>query len=235
MEQKLTDFFPFRADADTSGKFIALSDQQSMSGQFVFNLMLEKYIKEKKTVHIVSVCHKRHHYDAILRKLSIDLVKLEADNMLCIHYIMMPIDGNVKKTYDENIDASNLFINTTINDSSSSTADNNSPQAQAQAIVQFVTNASLDQHTNRVVLIDDLLALDVLLGDSGICSNRNDYSAKTFLCDFQLLLSFKKVSRVMKEGYICYVFSSNVTLSSCSTFYDILLKWVIFCTIDQIF
>lgn len=205
MEQKLTDFFPFHTSVDTRGKFISLTDQQSMSGQFIFNLMLEKYIKEKNVVHIISVCHKRHHYDAILRKLSHDLLKLEADNLIYIHFIKMPITCSVNE-YDENIDASNLFISTTVGECVTSTppsttagtsnADSSSPQTQAQAICQLITNMSLDQHTNRVVMIDDLIALDVILSsstDSASCDC--PYSALSLLYDFQTLLSLEKVRR----------------------------------------
>ena len=53
MEQKLTEFFPFKGEEDVASKLVLLSDQQSMSGQFLFNMMLEKFIKDKRVVHVV--------------------------------------------------------------------------------------------------------------------------------------------------------------------------------------
>mmetsp|Transcript_17766 Transcript_17766/g.29698 ORF Transcript_17766/g.29698 Transcript_17766/m.29698 type:complete len:330 (-) Transcript_17766:32-1021(-) len=194
MEQKVTDFFPFHTDVNTAGKFLYLSDQQSMSGQFIFNLMLEKYIKERRAVHIVSVAHKRHHYDSILRKLSIDLVKLEADGLIHIHYIKMPIISRPHKTYDENIDPGSLFISANIDGHSSDTAipSDLSPQSQAKTIVNTITDASLDGHPNRVVMIDDLIALEVILGGGSPCRCQAGPSL-SFLSDFQLLLSLNKI------------------------------------------
>ena len=66
MDLKVTDFYPF--NADLSGKFLTCLDQQSLSGKFVFNLLLLKYLTEKRPVHIVSFNSSRNHFDSILRK-----------------------------------------------------------------------------------------------------------------------------------------------------------------------
>jgi hypothetical protein len=198
MDQKVTDFFPFHSDVNTAGKFIYLNDQQSMSGQFMFNLMLETYIREKRTVHLISVAHKRHHYDSVLRKLSIDLMKLEAEDMIKIHYINMPPSNHPKKTYDEDVDPSNLFISVStpvVSSEAVATTSISTPQDQARRILSEIATLSLDVHSNRVVMVDDLIALDVIL-------KNEDFTALSFVYDCQALLSFKKVSLIAVSSAI---------------------------------
>ena len=130
--------------------------------------------------------------------MSCDLMKLEADNMFHLHPIKMN-QSSTNYNYDENIDASDMFIqvNITPQDTPSTSTTDMTPQHQATDIMEKITTACLDIHTNRVVLIDDLIALDVALASCGNLSHHQhsctNELALNMLYNFQTLLSLKKV------------------------------------------
>lgn len=129
MDSKLVDFYPWNSTVSEAShgsldsKFVLCLDRDPASGgEFAFTTLLLKLLRkesqlkvqpdrqqqqlrqqQQQRVIIISACHGRHHYETILKKNGLDMLRLESSNQLIMKYLIMTDDEVINpQTYQRN-------------------------------------------------------------------------------------------------------------------------------------
>lgn len=181
---KISDFYPFNSESSLLGSYVMCVDNAihttaltngidssdsmhavgfNSGGDFTLSMLMIKLLKQGHHVLIISANHGSTHFESILRKNSLDMNKLEANNQLKMIYLTM---------------GSDFLCNGTINSSSSSSSNSDGVKHKTNTMtwnelcdwrnngmkfsITAEANSMSDLQQQYYLCIDDLDAMELM-------------------------------------------------------------------------